>query len=161
MPRRNWKALKKEWLTEKYASLKDFSTQKSIPYDTLRRKAAKDKWLKIDTVITQKAEERMIENEAEELVRMHRKHRKVGAYLFAKNAKYLKDNSPKNVVQALMGLKTGTDLEKSGFVEQNQSPITQFNQQNIIYNEVVETVERDPGLRRDMEKFLRKRLASR
>ena len=159
MAKRNWKALKKKWLSGKYADLKEFSEAVKIPYDTVWRQSKVRKWRQLDEKVTNEMVSAVAEDEAEEMIKMRRSFRKVGAFIFVKSANFVKDNEIKDLGEAMQGLKIGSALQQAGYNEQRQLISLQQNNQTIIFNEAVEAIERDEGLHRDIEKLLRKRLA--
>jgi hypothetical protein len=83
----NWKELRKEWDTGKYADLTDFANKHNIPYMTLIHK----RWKKIDKKQEIKAEEKAINLLAKRKAAILQRHLDIGDKIINRGMEAIKD----------------------------------------------------------------------
>ncbi len=73
---RDWKALKREWLTLKWRNLEEFARAKKLPYRAVRRASMKEGWLKQRAEVEQAADKKVKEDTSESLAQRIKKIKK-------------------------------------------------------------------------------------
>jgi len=115
---RDWAALKREWLTGKYQSIKEFGEIHGIPMSTLTKQAWKYHWeedrKKLETEIEQQARAKIAQELSEKILEAKKQHYEAGTALISLGLKKARD---KGVNNPEVAVKIGADLRLNALGE--------------------------------------------